>query len=270
MSAETPSASSTSARPGAVASAPSSAARQIAEIGRRFPLALAPINPADEMYRVTLRRFPDPEDARLAYLRTGERIAESFRAILRMAEIDPEAVGTFLDFAGGYGRNMRFIKPGLPNAACALSDIDRRAVDVAAAELGVEGLYSALSPDDLDWSRRFDLVLAVSLFTHLKPPIFNAWLTRLVAMTDRDGALVVTTHPISKPRGALDWTEIAPKEFYFTRLSEAEGRLDLDYYGGSIVGVDWMRRTIAEAGGQLICMLPQRIGDHDVYVIRPA
>lgn len=241
-----------------------------AELERGFPLARVPVHPDDEMYKVTLRRFPDPATARLAYLQTGQRIAASFRDTLRIADVDPEMIGSFLDFAGGFGRNMRFIKPGLPNAACALCDIDRKAVDFARDQLGVEGLYSTLDPADFDCPRRFDATLAVSLFTHLKPPIFGAWLARLVALTEPHGVLVVTTHPISKPRGALTWEEIAPGAFYYTRLSEAEGRLDLDYYGGAIVGVDWMRQAIAQAGGRLLCMLPQKIGDHDVYVIRPA
>jgi hypothetical protein len=239
----------------------------VAESFPADPLAGVEIAAADEMFRVALRRWKNPLQAMKAYITVGSRIRTAVLDILRLEGASPAQVCSFMDFAGGYGRNLRFFRSVFPNAAAYLSDIDRTAVDFAASRLGATGVYSALEAKDFRCDIRYDLIVVVSLFTHLRPPVFDDWLARLVSLTSPTGRLIVTTHPITKARGSFDWEEIAPDEFYFARVSEAEGRLDAEYYGGSLVSADYVRRIVEAEGASVSRVLPGKISDHDVHVI---
>jgi 2-polyprenyl-3-methyl-5-hydroxy-6-metoxy-1,4-benzoquinol methylase len=48
-----------------------------------------------------------------------------------------------------------------------VSDIDHRAVDFVKDKLGVRGFYSAPTAEQLSHDQRYDVIVAVSLFSHL-------------------------------------------------------------------------------------------------------
>lgn len=235
-----------------------------------FPLARVDVVEADEMFRVARRQSASAVEALKRYLSVGFNVHQALDATLREEGVDPRSIRRYLDFAGGYGRNARFAPVFLPEAEIWLCEIDRDAVDFASRKLGARGVYSTLYARDFALEEQFDLILVVSLFTHLQPPVFDDWLARLVGLLAPEGRLIATTHPIDAPRGAFAWREIAPGEFYFTEYSEAEGRLDLDYYGAALVSRDYVRAVVERAGGMVTRVLPQRISTHDVHVIRRA
>lgn len=236
-----------------------------------FTYASAPIALADEMYRATLQeKQRAPVVAAETYLRVGQNISRKFRDILRIAAKPPEEIRLFLDFASGYGRNLRFIRHWLTGAECHACDIDPAAVEFCRTHLGARGINSTLYAEDFACEQRFDAILVVSLFTHLKPPVFDAWVARLIGLLAEGGVLVLTARWHGAPRGPLPWTEVVPGQFCFVEISEAAGRLASDYYGGSRVSHDYMRALIERSGGRLTALLPHKISDHDVYVIARA
>lgn len=222
----------------------------------------------DEMFTVAARNHGGTLAGLKAYLQTGKAVAAALAEILRAEGVDPRDVRRYLDFAGGYGRNLRFIRDALPEAALHLAEIDREAVDFARESLGATGHYSTLMAADFDCAERFDAILVVSLFSHLRPPVFDDWVARLIGLLAPGGVLALTTHPVDAPRGRFDWEEIAPGRFYFARVSEAGGRLPAEYYGGSLVGADYVAALADQAGARVSRTLPRRIGGQDVHVIR--
>lgn len=223
---------------------------------------------SDEMFTVAARNHGGTLAGLKAYLQTGKAVAATLAEILSAEGVDPRSIRRYMDFAGGYGRNLRFIRDALPEAELHLAEIDPKAVDFAREMLGVRGHYSTLMAADFDCVECFDAILVVSLFSHLRPPVFDDWIERLIGLLAPGGVLMLTTHPIDAPRGRFEWEEIAPGRFYFARVSEAAGRLEADYYGGSLVSADYVAEVVDRAGAAISRTLPRRIGGQDVHVIR--
>jgi SAM-dependent methyltransferase len=72
-----------------------------------------------------------------------------------------------LDFAGGYGRVLRFLRAYYPQARLVMSEIEAPALSFCARAFGVEAFPSASSLADVAIPYRFDLIWCGSLLTHL-------------------------------------------------------------------------------------------------------
>ncbi len=127
------------------------------------------------------------------FLESGRRGAESIRAVLLRHGLDLGRCRALLDFGCGCGRVTRHW-----------------------AGLGVEVHGTDLNPRLVEWCRRhlvfgrfrtnelvppldyedeqFDLVYALSVFTHLPETLQHAWMTELARVLRPGGALVLTTH----------------------------------------------------------------------------
>ena len=78
-----------------------------------------------------------------------------------------------LEFACGYGRNVRHLVRRFPRATITVSDIDGGAVAFASGRFGVCGRLSASEPEALLWDDRYDLIVVPSLFSHLSDATFH-------------------------------------------------------------------------------------------------
>ena len=127
------------------------------------------------------------------FLESGQRGAESIRAALLRNGLDVARCRALLDFGCGCGRVTRHW-----------------------AGLGVEVHGTDLNPRLVEWCRRhlpfgrfrtnglapplayedgqFDLVYALSVFTHLPEALQHAWMAELRRVLRPGGALIVTTH----------------------------------------------------------------------------
>jgi hypothetical protein len=139
---------------------------------------------------------------------------------------EPRQAVRILDFASGWGRVTRFLKPLLPGAAIWVSDISRGGVAFQRQVLGVEGFVSASRPEDLEVPGTFDVILVSSLFTHLPRGTFGRWLARLWSLLADGGRLVVSTHDLS----AMPAEETADEDgFFFLERSEIDTLAKSEY-----------------------------------------
>jgi len=133
-----------------------------------------------------LRTSVGIDSSRSHYIEVGRGVAE---AILHAAP--PH--GKWLDFGCGSGRVARHLGA---IAAIALTgvDVDRRAVSWCARHL--RGDFRVIAPDPplpfADGS--FDVICAVSVFTHLDEAAQLRWLAELRRLLRADGVLVASTH----------------------------------------------------------------------------
>jgi SAM-dependent methyltransferase len=125
------------------------------------------------------------------YLDVGRRSAAS---IIAVAETYLESEGPLavLDFGCGSARTLRHMtRRGWNLHGC---DVDREAIEWASQSLpGAEFRVNAQLPP-LEWvDEAFDLVFAVSLFTHFSPEMQRLWARELARLLRPGGVLAVST-----------------------------------------------------------------------------
>ena len=145
----------------------------------------------------------------------------------------------------------------------------------------MRGFPSAIDPLDLRHEDRYDLILIVSLFSHLPIAAWGPWLERLGRLLEPGGALAFSTlgmhafavNVTEEERGAFD--EVA-EGFFYRAANETRGRLDTDHYGLSYVAEDPVRELAGQHfPGRVVAACPRALNDfQDVYVLertrRPA
>lgn len=127
------------------------------------------------------------------FLAAGERAAESLTAILAKNGVAIHQCESILDFGCGCGRVIRHLRH-LP-AALHGCDSNPVAVEWCAGHLpfgqfAVNALQSPLEYDD----ESFNLVYALSVFTHLPERLQSHWMNEVRRVLKPGGALVLSLH----------------------------------------------------------------------------
>ena len=153
----------------------------------RHPHPLIP--PALLRYRVGESTDPG------LFLAVGEHISQDIQAALlrvdrRIADFD-----TILDFGCGCGRTLRWLTQQFPNARFSGADVDEEAIAWCRARLpAVDWRVNAALPPLAFSGQAFDLIYAVSVFTHLPADLQDLWLPELVRILRPGGILLLTLH----------------------------------------------------------------------------
>lgn len=134
----------------------------------------------------------DNQKAVEAYINSGDDCARKFAGLC--AEHVAEQRPNILEFASGYGRVSRYAKQVLPNAEWTCSDVHQEAVDFIAGKLSLASFISPSRPRNWVNDRRFDVVFALSFFSHMPRATFGPWLSKLFEAVAPGGLLIFTTH----------------------------------------------------------------------------
>ena len=111
-----------------------------------------------------------------------------------------------LDFGCGPGRTLRHLLPEAENCTLLACDVHRESVEWVARHLPVEAFECGAEPPLALEDGTVDLVLAVSVFTHLSES-WARWLSELGRVLAADGLLLATVH------GAGVWQRSAGARF---------------------------------------------------------
>jgi SAM-dependent methyltransferase len=220
-------------------------------------------------------QFKEPREAIHFYFDSGLTSAK------RICSIVTEHVGgrplfrrllrspiSILDFASGYGCVTRHLSAVMPQAKLTACDIHPEAVDFIRTKLGIKAVLSAHEPEKLVTCGRFDVVFALSFFSHMPEATWGSWLRSLCAQLVRGGILIFTTHGMkSFPHFGPD-AKLDDRGFYFIAQSE-QTDLDPGEYGSTIVSYDYVRRQIGTVGACLVAYEEGVwYGHQDAYVLR--
>jgi SAM-dependent methyltransferase len=103
-------------------------------------------------------------------------------------------VRTILDFACGYGRVLRFLKPRFPVAGITASDINPEALDFCRSAFSVKTVSSNVDFTRLLVAGRFDLIWCGSLITHIDENAAARLLRFFHDHLSPGGVCIFTTH----------------------------------------------------------------------------
>jgi 2-polyprenyl-3-methyl-5-hydroxy-6-metoxy-1,4-benzoquinol methylase len=220
-------------------------------------------------------QFKEPRDAIQYYFDSGLTSAKRIFSIVTEHAVERplfrRLLGrpmSILDFASGYGCVSRHFPAIMPQARLTACDIHPDAVNFIRKEMGIEAILSAHEPEKLLTPRGFDVVFALSFFSHMPDATWGRWLRSLCAQLVRGGILIFTTNgmksfPCFGPEAKLD-----ERGFYFLTQSE-QTDLDPAQYGSTIVQYDYVYRQIGALGARLLAYEEGVwYGHQDAYILR--
>jgi 2-polyprenyl-3-methyl-5-hydroxy-6-metoxy-1,4-benzoquinol methylase len=192
--------------------------------------------------------------------RDVERVLDDVGHPLREAD-------SLLEFAAGFGRLTRHFVHSIDPARITVSDIDERSVAFLSSRLGVRGFASRGDPAQIVHGGRYEVIVVVSLFSHLPHEMWGAWLRRLVDMLAPGGVLLFTTHNYAD--ADPDDFEQPVEGFLYRSENETRGRLDPAEYGAAFVTSKYVQRAVADnIDGRLIGTFPHALLiAQDAYVV---
>jgi SAM-dependent methyltransferase len=188
------------------------------------------------------------------------------------------AGGGYLDFGCGWGRIGRFFLRDFRAEQMAGVDIDPDMVAFCQGA-SLPGRFETIANGQpLPFADgQFRLITAYSVFTHLPPHLFKAWLSELMRVLAPGGLLVFTVEP---PRflDFLESADPASDNAWLAALSAHKGRIpglredlardgvaylpsgggayrDVDVYGDTTVTPAFLAREAAARGGDLITFI---------------
>lgn len=145
------------------------------EQAEKFKVA-ATIHPEDELFEFLRRMSPNDAMAVEHYFADGFKCATQFKQIIRDYIWETRTNLSVLEFASGFGRVSRHFKNVAPEVNLTCCDIHVRAIEFAINDLGIRALPSNSDPDLFETIERFDVVFALSFFSHVPDHTFARWL----------------------------------------------------------------------------------------------
>lgn len=198
------------------------------------------ISDQDEMYLFALANQGNPDQACLRYYFNGRRILDAVLQVLNCHFSDLREITSFLDFASGYGRFIRFLTQEIPPENIWISDIYAEAVQFQLQQFGVQGIVSTTYPEDYPISQQFDCILACSFFSHLPEKTFFSWMQKLYSLLSPQGILLFSVHD----RALLpEHLMISSSDLLFIPDSESR-TLDVNEYGTTYVGEEFVKNVL--------------------------
>lgn len=205
------------------------------------------IDEEDEMFLYDLKtdRGARRRNA-IGYYSVGSRIFGAIEQIGAWHFTKLSKIGSFLDFASGYGRSTRFLARELPPDRIWACDIYSKAMDFQQRNFGVHAIVSVPDPDDFPRDKQFDFIFASSFFTHMPETTFFRWMEMLYSLLTERGILVFSTVDMSLLPPAVPRP---PSGMLFVASSESR-TLDTNQYGSCYVDQNFVARTVERVTGR--------------------
>lgn len=179
------------------------------------------------------------------YFKDGANSANMLRDLLSDVCNIKDRPFSMLEFASGYGCVTRHYKNVLPLCSCTSCDIHPQAVQFIEEVLKTDTILSASNPEDMVAPRQYDVIFALSFFSHMPKTTFSRWMNRLASHLVSGGYLIFTTHGLISHRSILPDTKFDEDGFFFLPSSEQKD-LDTEEDGAAMVKPQYVFSRIFE------------------------
>ncbi len=164
----------------------------------------------------------DPSAER--FVRVGRETVANLEACLEAAGQPIESFESVLDFGAGCGRTLMPLSRRLPESRLHGADTDRVAIEWCGSNLaGVDARPNSAEPPLPFDADSFDLIYAVSVFTHLGPEMEALWLAELRRVLRPGGVALLTVYSRESVDGAGELEEVEQKGIVFRESRKLEG-----------------------------------------------
>lgn len=149
-----------------------------------------PVPPA--ALRVRVGQWPDPDH----FLGVGRKLLWDVKRLLSLVHRELDDFRRVLDFGCGCGRVLRHFRPPAAGGVLHGTDIDAESIEWCRAHLGSFATFERNGdrpplryPDEF-----FDLVYAISVFSHLPQDLQSAWLAEIRRVLRPGGLFIGSVH----------------------------------------------------------------------------
>lgn len=234
------------------------------------PDYVTPIHDEDFIYQFVINHpgFATRLDALSYYYEDSKKSAAQLEDIVfNKLKLKKHQDTSILEFASGYGAVTRHLTSAVSPAKLVSSDIHQAANEFNTSTFGVSTIQSTSDPKDYPSDVKFDIVFALSFFSHMPKQTWAVWLKTLFSLVKEDGCLIFTTQGLMSRPFHGD-PEIPDDGFWFASNSEQKD-LDVDEYGQTIVTIDYVVNEVCNTLDMPFKMIRQGYWwEHqDLYVI---
>ncbi len=186
----------------------------------------------------------DFDEACFKYYKNGLYSAEKVKSLIdaRYLGKEPKRI---LDFASGFGCVSRHFKNVMPDVSLTAMDIHKNAYYFNTGHLGVEAILSDEDPAKAKVEEPFDVVFALSFFSHMPDRTFGIWLEKIASFVKIGGLMIFTTHGEKTHRDHIRHIEVNANGHGFIADSE-QFDLDTKAYGHAITYEKYVREKISK------------------------
>jgi SAM-dependent methyltransferase len=226
------------------------------------------IHPDDDIYRYIRGGHPDERSALTYYVSDGRRSVERLDSLVTTHLGHTDNQISLLEFASGYGCLSRHFRNFAGRYQVVACDIHQLAVDFLQGTLGVEAVPSNSDPDMLAIDQTFDVVFALSFFSHIPPGTWGRWLAKLLSLVREGGLLIFTTHG-RVGAGDVGDPSLDRDGFWFL-LSSEQRDLPVSEYGTMFVTPSYAFEQLGRLPHARPVWFQQAFwwGTQDTYVVR--
>lgn len=204
----------------------------------------ASVHPEDMIMQFVLNNpvFPDSEAAINYYFQVGKESTNNLLSVLESLGMTSRPI-SLLEFASGYGcvsRHLTRLTDRIDLTSC---DIHPEAISFLNQEIGMkQTILSAHKPEDFSCDNKFDVVFALSFFSHMPRRTWGKWLDALFDKVKPGGYLLFTTQGMESAKH-LGSPAIPSDGFWFSATSEQKD-LDTSEYGQTICKLEFVASEI--------------------------
>ncbi len=221
----------------------------------------------DLMFRhFMLKNHSYIELASFFYFRSGISLFKTVRRVWELWGIKSPKEVLFLDFGAGSGRGTRFFINYFTPENVYVSEVLESALVFHRAISKVNTFPSCFEPERLKFPRKFDLILASSVFTHLTARHFPKFLNKLFDALSPGGLLLVSVHGKDT---LLPGREMDEEGIYCERIPDEEfiDPLPEDCYVTTWVTEQYMEKLLRGLQAYYLYFPKLLWGIQDLYVI---
>jgi cyclopropane fatty-acyl-phospholipid synthase-like methyltransferase len=226
------------------------------------------IHEADHIFNFLANHhlYRNGTDAIREYFRNGHESAERLKALL--SELMAGGTPSLLEFASGYGCVTRHLKSVLPTTRITPCDIHPEAIDFIKRTMKLDGVLSRTVPEEAAFGGEFDVVFALSFFSHMPKATWTRWLRRLLDSTRAGGIVVFTTHGL-KSAEMMSNPPFDVDGFWFKPESE-QADLQTADYGTTITSFDFVFSQIKSISRARLIQFREALwwGHQDLFVLK--
>ncbi len=227
------------------------------------------IHPDDFIYKF-IKSFHENSGERIEkgieyYFSSGAESAFKIHEIIKKENIEKEK--SILEFASGYGCTTRHLYKYFNNITTC--DIHEEANLFNKKIFSWPYFSSVVNPRDYILDNKFDVIFALSFFSHIPEKNFTSWLIALSKCLNDGGILIFTTHGDFTKKRFFPYVKINKNGFWFKASSEQKD-LSQKTYGTSISTKEFVEREINKIGNLKILKYKEADwwGNQDSYVVK--
>ena len=228
------------------------------------------VHPDDFIFQFLINHpnFPDMEAAVRYYFMDARKSANNLVEIFKELGIDLYESKSMLEFASGYGcltRHLPVVIPQLRSTAC---DLHTEAVKFIQTRLKQDAILSHSDPDKFTAPEQYDIVFALSFFSHMPKSTWGKWVASLFSVLKPGGVLIFTTQGLASAQ-FFGHPDIPEDGFWFKAESEQKD-LDTSEYGQTIVLKEFVEKEVMKRTGRPLAMHKEAFwwNHQDLYIIK--